>query len=157
MSLNDYCACKLAAPEGSLVAARGAADTVTRAARLFGDRLVGAVAFGSWARGTATDASDVDVLVILERDVPLTRDLYRAWDEDPVAWDGRRVEPHFVHLPDPDETTAGLWAEVAVDGVVLFELGLRVSGRLGGVRRDIAAGRIVRRLVHGQPYWTAVA
>jgi hypothetical protein len=33
---------------------------------------------------------------------------------------------------------------------VPFEAGLNK-------RRDIVAGRIVRRVVHGQPYWTAVA
>jgi hypothetical protein len=51
----------------------------------------------------------------------------------------------------------GLWAEAALDGVVLFERGLVVSKRLAAVRRDIVAGRLVRRLAHGQPYWAAVA
>jgi len=52
---------------------------------------------------------------------------------------------------------AGIWAEVALDGLVLFEQGLRLSTRLVQVRREIAAGRIVRRVAHGQPYWTGVA
>jgi hypothetical protein len=50
-----------------------------------------------------------------------------------------------------------MWAEVAIDGIVLFERGLRLTEHLVRVRRDIAAGRLVRRMVHGQPYWTEVA
>jgi len=46
---------------------------------------------------------------------------------------------------------------VAVDGIVLFERELRISSALVRTRRDIAAGRLVRRIVHGQPYWTAAA
>jgi hypothetical protein len=33
----------------------------------------------------------------------------------------------------------------------------RVSARLAEVRREIAAGRFVRNVVQGQPYWTRVA
>jgi len=157
LSLNDYCARKLAAPLGNLAALRGGSETVERAARLFGDRLVGVAAFGSWARGEPVKGSDVDVLVVLDRRVTLARELYRTWDEAPVSWGGRAVEPHFVHLPEPEEGVAGIWAEVALDGLVLFEQGLRLSTRLVQVRREIAAGRIVRRVAHGQPYWTGVA
>jgi predicted nucleotidyltransferase len=157
LSLNDYCARKLAAPLGNLAALRGGPETVERAARLFGDRLVGVAAFGSWARGEPVKGSDVDVLVVLDRRVTLARELYRTWDEAPVSWGDRAVEPHFVHLPEPEEGVAGIWAEVALDGLVLFEQGLRLSTRLVQVRREIAAGRIVRRVAHGQPYWTGVA
>jgi predicted nucleotidyltransferase len=37
--------------------------------KLYGDRLVNVVLFGSYARGNATQLSDVDVLVVL-KDVP---------------------------------------------------------------------------------------
>jgi predicted nucleotidyltransferase len=157
LSLNDYCARKLAAPAGDATGLAGATETVQRAAGLFGDRLLAVVAFGSWVRGEASDRSDLDALVVLDEGVPLTRALYRAWDRAPVSWGGRAVEPHFVHLPGPEERVAGLWAEVALDGVVLFEQALRLSTRLAGIRREIAAGRLVRRVVHGQPYWTEVA
>jgi len=156
LSLNDYCARKLAAPtNGSGFG--DAADAVRRATLLLGDALVGVVAFGSWVRGEAVTTSDVDLLVVLDSRVALTRELYRRWDEGPVTWSGRPVEPHFVHLPDPGAVTGGVWAEVAMDGVVLFERQLRVSRRLALVRRDILSGRLVRRLSHGQPYWAEVA
>ncbi len=157
VSLNDYCAHKLAAPAGDLFALDGATRAVERAAVLFGDGLLGVAAFGSWARREAADSSDVDLLVIVEDAVELTRDLYRRWDEEPVEWQGRSVEAHFVHLPAEGRAAAGMWAEVALDGIVLFERGLAVSRRLVEVRRDIVAGRIVRKTSHGQPYWAQVA
>jgi hypothetical protein len=157
LSLNDYCARKLAAPVGDLAPLGGAIDAVRRAADLFGPALVAVALFGSWARAEAADGSDIDLLVVLEPGVALTRGLYRAWDEAPIVWEGRRVEPHFAHLPGPGKAVAGLWAEVAVDGVVVFERGLQLSTRLARVRRDIASGRLLRRVAHGQPYWTGAA
>jgi len=157
LSLNDYCVRKLAAPAGNPTALAGASAVVERAAELFGEDLVAVIAFGSWARGEAMASSDVDVLVVVEARAPLTRALYRRWDERPLAWEGRPVEPHFVHLREVGASAGGLWAEAAIDGIVLFERGTRVSERLVAVRRDIVAGRLVRRTAHGQPYWSEVA
>lgn len=153
LSLNDYCATKLAAPAGMPAPSRALAAVVQRAAQQFGADLLAVAAYGSWARDELHDASDVDVLVVLESHVPLRRALYRVWDEEPLWCDGRRVEAHLAHLPPPNETVAGIWSEVAIDGIVLFERGLQLSSRLVRVRHDIVAGRIVRRTVHGQGYW----
>lgn len=153
LSLNDYCARRLAAPAGSLVVTGPAPGVVAHAAAVAGESLLGLVAYGSWARGDATPESDLDLLVVLERGVRLTRALYRRWDETPPGWDGRTVDPHFVHLPDDDAPPSGVWAEAAIDGIVLFERDLRLSAALIRVRRAIAEGRLVRRLSHGQPYW----
>ncbi|NJD18667.1 MAG: nucleotidyltransferase domain-containing protein [Gemmatimonadetes bacterium] len=128
-------------------------EIVLRAASRFAGDLVGIVAFGSWARGEAADGSDVDVLVVVAPSVPLTRGLYREWDDEPLSWRGRPVEAHFVHIPDPGESPSSLWAEAALDGVVLFERGLALSRRLAAMRRRIAAGQLSRRRIHGQPYW----
>lgn len=155
LSLNEYCTRKLTAP-GSNVAGP-AADALQRAVAAVGKALVGIVAFGSWAREEMATSSDVDLLVVVEEDVPIRRDLYRTWDASPLFWHGHRVEPHFVHLPPPDEDVSGLWAEAAMDGVVLFERALEVSGRLSGVRRKIVAERLVRRECHGHPYWVKAA
>jgi hypothetical protein len=157
VSLNDYCARKLAAPIGNLTALGGATMVVERAAELFGESLIAVVAFGSWARGEAASTSDVDVLVVLEATAPITRTLYRQWDTRPLAWEGHPVEPHFVHLRADAERATGLWAEAAIDGLMLFERGTRVSARLAELRRDVLAGRLVRRTAHGQPYWSEVA
>lgn len=157
MSLNEYCAHKLAAPAGSHGEWRGAADVVSRAAALFGETLVGVVAFGSWSRNEQRESSDVDVLVVVDRSVELTRELYRRWDETPLAWDGHTVEAHFAHLPAAAHPPSGLWAEVAVDGVLLFARSQEVSAYLAMVRRHLADGRVVRKVTHGQSYWVEVA
>lgn len=154
LSMNDYCTRKLAGPSGDL---GGVSDAVLRAATIFGPNLLGVVAFGSWARDELRIDSDIDLLVVLDDSVLIRRDLYRVWDLEPIEWEGRPVEPHFVHLPSPESTAAGLWAEVALDGLVLFSRDPALPARLSRVRRDIADGRIVRRVVHGQPYWVEAA
>ena len=157
LSLNDYCARKLAAPVWNLSAVDSAATAVARAGTLFGDQLVAVAVFGSWARQETSAGSDVDLLVVIDPAVDITRGLYRRWDATHTTWDGHQVEPHFVQLPRPNLVVAGLWAELALDGIVLFERGLVLSIRLAQIRRDMLAGRIVRRMVHGQPYWTEAA
>jgi hypothetical protein len=151
LSLNDYCARKLAHPAGGVTGP--VVEVVGKAAARFGAALVGIVAFGSWVREEAVDGSDVDLLVVVDDDVSIVRDLYRSWDEDPLSWDGRPVEVHFVHIPGAGEPPTGLWAEAAIDGAVLFERDLTLSKRLAGIRRRIVAGDLARRRVHGQPYW----
>jgi predicted nucleotidyltransferase len=157
VSLNDYCARKLAAPVGNVVALGEGTAAIERAAHLFGPKLVGVAAFGSWAREELSESSDVDLLVCVESSVALTRALYRRWDEHPTTWNERTLEPHFVHLPQSEARVGSVWAEVALDGVVLFERDFRISSKLVQVRHEILSGKIVRRIVHGQPYWTEVA
>ena len=152
LSLNEYCARKLAWPGAA--PDPEASALIERAARLLGESLVGVVAFGSWVRGESGAASDFDVLLIAEERLPITRELYGRWDREPALyWRGHEVEPHFVHLPPTGAVPSGTWAEVATDGLVLHERGWSVSERLADVRRMISAGRISRRLLHGQPYW----
>jgi len=152
LSLNAYCVRQLSTrPIGLLP---GDADTtVRRAEQLCGEHLIGLAVFGSWARGEAAEHSDVDVLVVVEPAVRLTRALYRRWDEEPVRWSGRSVEPHFVHLPAPGAVAGGLWSEVALDGIVVHERDYRLSRWLIRVRASILSGRMARRSVHGQPFW----
>ena len=154
-SLNDYCARKLSFPAS--LPAGPAVAAVTRAAAVVGDVLLGVVAFGSWARREMGERSDVDLLVIVESGREIDRGLYRSWDQAPLYWDGHLLEPHFVHLPESGGRLSGLWAEVAVDGVVLFDRDMNVSKRLVEFRREIASGRIHRRSSHGQSYWVGVA
>ena len=152
MSLNRYCANTLATPRAVLDPA--AVAVLGRAASILGDALLGVVVFGSWARGESVAGSDLDILLIAGNRIAITRDLYRRWDAlPPLQWDGRRVEPHFCNLPPPDAEVSGLWAEVSIDGAVLFDLRLAVSRRLARNRRRILQGRISARVAHGQPYW----
>lgn len=155
LSLNEYCTRKLVVPGINVL--DPVADAVIRSASAVGEALVGIVGFGSWARGEMTASSDVDLLVVIEGDVPVTRRLYRDWDRDPLWWESHRVEPHFVHLPENALSVSGLWAEVAADGIVLFDRDFTIVRWLGDVRRQIATGRLVRRESNGHPYWIEAA
>lgn len=158
LSLNEYCARKLAG--GGLGGTEPAWKAVGRASSVLGDDLLGVVVYGSWARDEATELSDIDVLLVVDPRRPIIRDLYRLWDEKPVLWNRgadperpRRVEPHFVHLPPVGEVPSGTWAEVALDGIVIFDPALVVSRRLVDIRRSIVDGDLIRHEIHGQPYW----
>ena len=155
VSLNEYCARALALPGTGMEGPT--TEAVNRAVALVGEALLGVAAFGSWARRESGQGSDVDLLIIVEEGFSIGRGLYRSWDESPVFWEGQPVEPHFVHLPPSGTRLSGMWAEVAIDGVVLFERGLVLSRRLVEFRQIIASGRLLRRRSHGQPYWVEVA
>ena len=150
-SLNEWCSRTLAAPGAAGIDAAAAVVLPLRA-RL-GDALLGVVVYGSFARGELSTTSDVDLLVVVAERVPITRALYREWEGGVPPWDGREVDLHFVHLPDPTAAVSGSWAEAAVCGIVLYDRNLALSRRLIGIRERIAAGRLVRRMAQGQPYW----
>lgn len=152
VSLNEYCVRRLSAPASLAVVPEAAA--VGWALDTFGPDLVGVAVYGSWVRGEATAHSDVDLLVVLDEARPLTRELYRACDGVELAWEGWPLQAQLTHLPIPGVVAGGLWAEVALEGIVLWERHVRLSRRLVAVRRDIVEGRLVRRVAHGQPYWT---
>lgn len=156
VSVNEWCVRRLSFPVGRWESHAYASAVVTRAEELFGDGLDGVIVHGSWARGEATVGSDVDVLIVLRGSVPLTRALYREWDRVPLHADRRLVDAHFVHLPD-GPPRAGIWCDAAIDGLLLFDRDGSVSQALTRVRRAIAAHLIVRRTVHGHPYWVEAA
>ena len=155
VSLNELCARKLSVSLPLLPLPAAAA--VERALGQLGAALIGVVAFGSWARGEATEASDIDLLLVVRPDVPLVRALYAPWDADPLQWDARPVEPHLVRLPETGARASGLWAEAALDGIVLYERDLAVSRWLVEVRRRVLTGELQRRETHGHPYWVEAA
>lgn len=133
-----------------------AETAIRRAQALHGKSVLGMVVFGSWARDEMWDSSDIDLLIVLADDTQIERELYRRWDEEPLAWAGHPIEPHFVNLPGQDRRISGFWAEIATDGIILFERGQRVSTHLATVRRQIAAGHLRRGSTHGQGYWETV-
>lgn len=151
LSLNEYCVRKLKSPSVAMGSAAG--DAVAAASRVCGEHLRAVVAFGSWARGEAAADSDVDLLIVVAAGLAVTRRLYRIWDRKPASWEGRSLEPHFVQQPAMGARPSGLWAEVATDGIVLFDPGLDASRYLVRVRRLVAEGRIRQQRVHGQTYW----
>ncbi len=115
------------------------------------DRVAGLVLFGSFARGRQTANSDIDLLVVLNRSVTLDRDIYSRWRA--CKFEGREVAPLFVQIPGEGERIGGLWFEVALDGIVLFDRELHLSRFLAHVRDLVAGGRVRRKVTHGHPYW----
>jgi len=156
ISLNEFCSRSLALPPADLP--EEILEALKRAIHLMGANIVGVMAFGSWARGEMVEESDIDLLLVVESQVDIDRSLYRKWDRTPpLRWSGHSIEPHFVHLPPDGARITGLWAEVVLDGIVLFDRDLSLSRRLGEIRRRIASGELMRRWSGGYPYWVEVA
>lgn len=111
--------------------------------------------FGSVARNEETDRSDTDILIVLEPGAKITRQLYHLWDNYPhvIPKGFPALSPHFVALPSDLHSTGSLWNEVALEGISLWEKDDSVRNFLIALRKEIAAGRWVRKISHGHPYW----
>ena len=141
LSFNEFCRLRAPAQPGDTSVVRSL--VVDRARATVGDLLLGVVVLGSWARGQAAADSDIDVLIVVDLDVPLTRDIYRAWDRMPLSHDGRAIDAHFVHPSVDGSSPTSLWCEAAVDGLVWYDRDEGLTTRLAQVRRAIAEGRVV--------------
>lgn len=120
--------------------------------------VVSIVLFGSVARGEQTQASDIDLLLVMSEETVLSRELYSAWDKLCSALSERfpqamKFSPHFVHLPKTVMEAGSLWFEVALDGKIMAAEDVSVSRFLYCVREKMAQGKIQRKLSHGHPYW----
>lgn len=112
-----------------------------------GDKYLGLVLFGSRARGDASQGSDTDLLIIVDRAIPIRRELYRNWPIDD------QLSLHFAHLPATSEEAGSLWLECALDGIVLDDTRGAVAECLNDLKQRIASGKVVRKITHGQGYW----
>ena len=156
LSLNEHCVRKLG---GTSLSGRLAGLGVDAA---FIDRLVASfpvaplaiVLFGSVARGEAGTGSDVDLLVVFDGNVRITRSLYRCLEDAVDLSELRQApNPQLVSLPAGAADCGGLWFEVALDGVVVWERGAAVSAFLHELRERISTGAMRRRTAYGHPYW----
>ena len=157
LSFNEFCVRRLKSPSDAQGLSVVRSLVVSRARAAFGDQLLGVLVLGSWARGEAAATSDIDVLIVIDSRTTLTRDLYRAWDREPLSFDGRTIDAHFAHPSAAGAAPTAVWCEAAVDGVVWYDRDGAIAIRLGEVRRAIAEGRVVRAFAHGQPYWKGAA
>jgi predicted nucleotidyltransferase len=150
-SLNELCAEVLARSVDSIPSGTAPDNALARPiSGKFGSTFIGLVLFGSHAKGRTTSESDVDLLIVLDSDAEISRALYWSWDElalDPL------LSPHFVRLPVDTSRVEGLWCEVAIDGIVLWDPSFQVSRFLAAVRREILDGRVTRKVSHSHPYW----
>jgi len=166
LSLNRYCVELLkqglqdlraaAGPDERLGSGVVPARVLDRIGKVYGKALEGIILFGSAARGLLWQSSDIDLLIVLGQGKPIERQLYRIWD-DRLA--GRlqalpnKIAPQFVAMPERMGEAGGIWFDAALEGVVLVDPLLRLSRLMGLLRQEMLAGRVVRKLVHGQPYW----
>lgn len=127
--------------------------------QLFGRQLLGVVAFGSRISGTATESSDLDLLVVLVKSVPIRRGLYRQWDEvSPHSSEaGLECDPHFVHVPGNAKNAGAVWLEAASSGIVIFDPNGHIKKLMESIRKPIATGAAQRAWSHGHPYWARSA
>lgn len=155
LSLNEFCTLSLAgAAAGSAPQNELDLDVaIAKARRLHGQALVGVAIYGSWARGTATQASDLDLLIVLDSGIQVSRQMYRDWDQQTLTLQGHLVEPSIVTLPADASEVSGFWAEIATEGLLCWWRDFSVHRYLTKVREKIAAGELRRERSHGQSYW----
>lgn len=123
----------------------------------------GIILFGSVAKGIDSEDSDLDLLFALSSKKKLSRKLYRIWDEeicnklDLLSFSsGKEVSPHFAAIPTSTNETGGLWLEMAISGIIIWDKNSNCEKFLINLREQIASGAFVRKTTHGHPYWKRV-
>ena len=146
VSLNGLClaALKGFAGMGAQESSVGTRVPLDGIKSLLGASLSGVVLFGS---------ADIDLLIVVNTELPLTRSLYERWDREVDPPGASRISPHFVHLPGSAERAGSLWYEAAVEGIVLLDPEGVVSRFLRTLRRSMAEGTLLRKSAYGHPYW----
>ncbi len=90
------------------------------------EEVLAIILFGSAARGELQSHSDIDLLLVLAPQIEISREYYRRWE---MFYDNNRVlishekeiSPHFVNLASDPLQVGGLWYEVALEGMVLWQ------------------------------------
>lgn len=134
------------------------------AAATYGERLVAVAIFGSWARGAATPASDLDLLIVA-KSLPPSR-MKRVREFRPVADATRAVRfrvwseqgPVIELSPvfkTPEELAAGspLYLDMTLWSVVLFDRGGMLETFLAGLRERMRALGSRRVPFKGGAFW----
>lgn len=130
----------------------------------YGTRLISLAIFGSWARGAATPASDLDLLVVAEP-LPPSR-MKRVREFRPVADATRAVRSHVwsdqgpeIELAPvfktPHELAAGspLYLDMTLWSVVLADRGSLLEKFLAGLRGRMQALGSRRVPFKGGAFW----
>ena len=150
VSLNDIC---LQFIEAGLLSfspvSRLHQQVQENAKRLYGDRFIGLLLFGSQARGEAHDKSDIDLLLVLDNSIPVCRELYKDW----TGIMPENVSIHFAHLPQDVSLAGSLWLECALDARIIDDPRNEIARHLTKLRQFITSGKVIRKLTHGQGYW----
>ena len=117
----------------------------------------GCIVFGSMARGEALPSSDIDLLFVLPPGTSPEREHYRRWDRNVASLlketTFREVSPQFVEMTSSVQEAGGLWYQIALEGIILWDDDRAISRTLLRIRESIARGELIRYISHGHPYW----
>jgi len=129
------------------------AEVVAALRQGLGDNLVAIVLFGSRARDEADETSDWDLLVIAHH---LPEKLFQRHLQLkamlPVGWRGQVS----ILARTPEEFTASLPAlflDIALDGIVLYDIDNYVAKRLTGLKRLLEKRGLHRERVQREIVW----
>lgn len=125
---------------------------IEQAQLVWSSNLVGIVLFGSQAREDTYSTSDVDLLLVI-KGIPVSRNLYRQWDELIDDNDTPQVNPHFVALPQDEKLAGSLWLEVAHEGILMWESNKIVSSLMLKIKNTIKKNKFKKAHAHGHAYW----
>lgn len=118
----------------------------------FRGHLLGLLVFGSHVNQQDFHSSDIDLLVLLDSKIKLSRTLYQIWDDScddnlkPV------MNPHFVHPPQ-NQPYGSLWLEAVKKHRVLFDKKSMLQNILDQIHSYVMMGQVSQKISHGQPYW----
>lgn len=154
-SLNEYCIGLL--KESSKlyldVGIAGVSTVVKNAKRAFGDKLESVIIFGSRARGDHTVESDVDVLIVVDGSVKISRQLYKEFENNNLN-STEDISVHIAQLPNSTKHLSGLWCEVSMEGIITYDKEFKTSYFLSKLREEIIQGSYLAKQTHGHRYWT---
>lgn len=131
---------------------QAARHTVARIRQHFKSRLVGIAVFGSRVTGDDTPASDVDILVALRTGTPINRSEYIWWD---ALAENRlfTLNPQFLAIPATPRAAGGIWFEIALHHIILFDPRHRLAGFLNKLNTLQQREAVTRAWSNGHPYW----
>lgn len=129
-------------------------EVITYLQKQYDKDLLGIIAFGSRITGTATETSDLDLLVVLNSNVSIRRGLYRDWDNSNPQIPVCLLDPHFTHLPSDILNAGAVWLEAATTGEIIYDPHHKIQTVLSCLKQPIESGKIRRGWSHGHPYWT---
>lgn len=150
LSLNQYIADQLAFKKASPSENE---LLIQQLRQLFSKKLIGVVLFGSTARGDNKSTSDLDLLIVLDDTVAITRDLYRLWSDAIENKVSSPYSPQLTHLPKNLNQVTSLWLEAALEGEIFFERDALLRRTIFKIKNKIAAGEYKRKISYGHHYW----
>ncbi len=130
-------------------------QAVEKLREALGDKLIGVVLYGSYARKEAREESDIDLLVIArelperryDRSILLQRIVRGIKDAPPFSLLGKTPEEFERYFPS-------LYLDIGLDGVVLFDRDEYTAKKMKRIKEIIKETGLVReRLKNGSMFW----